>query len=470
MKKIFLVSLILFFAFSSVAFTADDAQQQQDAKAQEDEKTRELEVISAPKPVEKNLAVRYGTWLSSTFRKYTDIDNDKADVDNLKSSFEADVRFWIWGTYLKKHSFYLRFRNVNIDRNTGTGYTGIGSDNEGPYVDMAYLIDSLDIGNVKIGSKIGRQFFTIGRGIAFSGTHDGIEIDFTPPDFYLKSLFAHSNPKDDNIDLSVPEYDKKEDRLYLGTELSYTKFYPAIFYIYGLMQRDKQDDYPAGTSQCYRYHSQYLGVGIDKQSKKGWSYWTEYIKEWGRSFMDTTYVDPHRSKIDAWAADVGARYMFNLPTFPTFEAEYAIGSGDPDRTDVADTKPGGNQFGEDNNFSYYGYFGTGYAMAGRLSNLEQLKLQFGITPIMNKKFAKSIDVGAKVYLYRKEKAEAPIYDTQATHASNDVGKELNLFLYWEPNDNFYLNLKYGIFYPGDAFPETTNSNTKYFLARATLKF
>ncbi|HOX54929.1 MAG: alginate export family protein [Candidatus Omnitrophica bacterium] len=469
-KKQALFFLMLSFVFLPQTFAEDDTRQLQDAKAQEDEKTKELERISAPVPVKEKLAVKYGFWASSTFRQYTDFDNNKDLEDTLKESMEEDLRFWIWATYLQKHSIYLRFRNLYIDRDAGSGYTGIGSDNEGPYVDMAYLVDSMNLGNIKIGTKIGRQFFTIGRGIAFSGTHDGLEIDFTPPDFYLKTLIAHSNPKDDNIDLSVPEYDKKENRIYLGTELSYTRFYPNIFYVYGLIQRDRQEKYPAGTSQNYRYDSQYLGFGVDKQSRKGWSYWSEVIKEWGADYNDTTYVNPRKSEIDAWAVDLGTRYMLSLPLLPTFEAEYAFGSGDTDRTDVTDTKPGGNQTGDDKNFSYYGYFGTGYALAGRLSNLEQLKLQFGITPLMNKKFAKSIDVGAKLYFYRKAEAEGPIYDTQATQHDKDVGKELNLFLYWEPSDNLYLNIKYGIFYPGEAFSSNANSNTKYFLARATLKF
>lgn len=470
MKKIFLLALVLILAFPGLALAASQDTASQDDKNQEDEKVRELETISAPKPVQVKLFVKHGIWASSTFRKYKNIDNDSNDTDNLKNSFENDLRFWMWMTYLKRYSVYLRFRNTYITRHTGTGYTGIGDDNEGPYLDMAYIVGNVEFDNIKMGAKAGRQFFTIGRGIAFSGTHDGVILDCTPPNFYLKSLFAHSNPKDDNVDLSVPEYDKKENRLYLGTELSYTRFYPNIFYIYGLMQRDRQEDYPGGDSQRYQYHSQYLGVGFDKQSPKSFSYWLEFIKEWGRSFMDTTYVDPQRSKINAWALDLGTRYIFDLPTFPTLEAEYALGSGDPDRTDVADTKPGGNIFGQDNNFSYYGNFSTGYALAGRLSNLEILKIQLGFTPFKNIKFTKSIDMGVKFFWYWKDRAEGPIYDNQATMTNNEVGKEWDLFLYWEPNDNFYINLKFGLFYPGDAFPDATNTPTKYFATRATLKF
>ncbi|MBM3249092.1 MAG: hypothetical protein FJZ10_06730 [Candidatus Omnitrophica bacterium] len=469
MRKILFLFLILVVVFSSQIFAAEDTQQER-TNAEEDEKTKELEAISAPKPVKEKIAIKYGTWLSSTFRQYKNTDNDNTVPDKLKNSLEQDLRFWMWMTYLKKYSVYLRFRETYIRRSTSTGYTGIKDDAEGPYLDMGYLATNLEFGDIAVNTKLGRQFLLLGRGISFSGVHDGIELILKPPKFYVKGLFAHSNPKDNNLDQSVPEYDKKEERLYLGLEATYTSFYPTIFYIYGFAQRDKQDDHPAGTAQRYQYNSEYLGLGVDKQAKRGFSYWAEFIKEWGRSFNDTTYVDPHRSKIDAWALDVGTRYIFTLPALPTFEAEYALASGDPDRTDVTDTKPGGNQFGRDNNFSYYGYFGTGYALAARLSNLEMLKLQVGLTPVKDAKFAKSVDIGAKFYFYRKNRAEGPIYDTQATESNNDVGKEVNLFLYWQPNDNFYLNIKYGVFYPGDAFPETTNSNTQYFSTRATLKF
>jgi hypothetical protein len=211
-------------------------------------------------------------------------------------------------------------------------------------------------------------------------------------------------------------------------------------------------------------------MGIDRRSKKSLSYWLEVIKEWGRDFNDRTYVNPQRTKIDAWAMDIGTRYIFPVPTHPSLELEYAFGSGDPDRTDVVDTRSGGNRFGEDNNFSYYGYFATGYALAGRLSNLRLVKIQAGFTPFERTKLGKDIAIGAKVFLYRKHRAEGPIYDSQATEANEDIGKEFDLFLYWEPNSSFYMNLRFGIFYPGDAYPETTNSNTKYLLTRATFKF
>jgi hypothetical protein len=470
MKKIFCLILVLIFISVALAFADTDEQLAEDKRRQEDEQTKELEKTTAVKPVEEKFTVKFGGWLSSTFRKYKNIDNDSADTDNLKSSWENDLRYWLWMNYLKKYSIYLRLRNTYTSRTTGSGYTGIGDDNEGPYLDMGYFAGDFSVGKTNFGAKLGRQFFSIGRGISFSGVHDGIELAFRPKDFYLKGLFAHSNPKDDNIDLSVPQYDKKEDRLYLGLEASYTRLYPLILYIYGLTQRDLQEDYPYDLVQRYQYHSHYLGVGLDRQQKKGLSYWAELIKEWGRDFMDTYYVNPQRCKIDSWAADLGTRYIFETRTHPSLELEYAYGSGDPDRTDVTYTRLGGNQFGEDNNFSYYGYFSTGYALAARLSNLELVKIQAGFTPFENIKYAQDIDVGVKYFYYRKDRAEGPIYDTEASQSSNDVGQEINAFLYWQPRDNFYLNLRFGVFYPGDAFPDATNSNTKYFLCRATLTF
>src|SRR3989338_805279 len=128
MKKTFCLILIFILTTTYLSFAAEETQTQDD-KGQEFEKTKELEKIAVPKPAVERFVIEYGGWLSSTIRKYKNTDNDNPDTDNLKRSWEQDIRLWLWMTYLNKYTAYLRIRDTNIDRITGSGYTGIGNDN-----------------------------------------------------------------------------------------------------------------------------------------------------------------------------------------------------------------------------------------------------------------------------------------------------------------------------------------------------
>ncbi len=444
---------------------------EEERKRQEEEKVRELEVISALKPSLKKLYIQFGGFESASWRNYKNLDNNNPTEDTFKSSLENDLRFWLWLSSVSGYSVYLRMKQSYTTVRAGSDYTGIGDDYAGPFLDMGYIMWDVNWDEANFNTKLGRQYFYLGRGIAYSGVQDGVMLNLKPKNFYIKALASHSNPGDDNLDLSVPNYDKKENRYYYGIEAAYTGFAPHTLYAFGLVQHDASDENPDPSSnQSYRYNSQYLGVGLDNRTTGGLEYWLEFIKEWGTTFNDTAYVPGDKANIDAWAMDFGGRYTFDVSTHPALEFEYAYGSGDKDRTSVTDTKYGGNRYGKDTNFSYYGYFSTGYALASRLSNLALYKLETTITPFENIKFAKDIDIGLKYFIYRKAKSEGVIYDAQATLHNPDIGREIDMYLYWRPSKYFYLSTQYGIFYPGKAYPKSSNDPTQYLLVRSTIAF
>ncbi len=468
-NKIFLSALIVFFvslrfALAATPLTPDD-------KRQEEEKIKELEALSAPKPTQKQIFLQFGGWESASWRNYKNLDNDNALEDTLKFSLENDLRLWVWLSSVSGYSAYLRMKQSYTTRRTGSGYSGIGNDYAGPSLDMGYITKDINLSGISFNSSLGRQYFYLGRGIAFSGVHDGGALKLRPKNFSIKAIAAHSNSANDNLDLSVPNYDKKENRYYYGLEAAYVGFFPRTFYAFGLIQHDAADKHPDNASnQSYLYNSQYFGLGMDNRPKNGIEYWLEFLKEWGTTFNDTAVVPGDKADIDGWGMDFGLRHTFNVSTSPALEFEYAYGSGDKDRTSVTDTKNGGNRFGKDTNFSYYGYFATGYALDSRLSNLSLYKLETTLSPFENIRVAKDIDIGFKYFIYRKAKSDGGVYDLQATVSDPDVGNEIDAYLYWKPSERFYCSTQYGIFYPGKAFPDSSNDPTQYFLVRTTITF
>jgi hypothetical protein len=473
-NKIFLFALIVFFTSwqFAVAESIVGTYQLQDEKRQEEEKQRELERLAVPKPTKKWFRIQFGGWESITWRNYTDIDNSKSIEDTLKASLENDLRLWAWLSSFTGYSAYFRLKQSYTSRRTGTGYTGIGDDYSGPILDVGYLMCDINLGKVNFNAKLGRQYFYLGRGIVFSGVNDGGMFKLKPKNFYIKAVAAHSNPADQNLDLSAPDYDKNNSRYYYGLEAAYTGFFPLTLYAYGFGQHDSSKEEPTDpTHQRYLYNSQYLGLGLDGKAKKRLEYWLEFIKEWGVDFKDTAIVPAGgKADIDAWGLDCGSRYTLESFMHPSLEFEYAFGSGNKNRTSVTDTKNGGNRLGKDTNFSYYGYFATGYALASRLSNLSVYKVETTITPFEKIKFAKDIDIGFKYYIYKKAKADGGVYDTQATLDNSDIGNEVDAYLYFKPSEKFYVSTQYGIFFPGKAYPENQNDPTQYLLVRATFVF
>ena len=460
---------LILFLLLGLFLGAQNAQAQiseEEVRISEEETIRELEKAIIPPDVWEKLSLRYGGWFNSRFRDYKNLDNDGCDEDNLSSSLSEDLRLWGMLTYSNKHSLYVRLKNYYIHRSTGDGYTGIADDYEGPALDMAYV----DLGFGKSKFKIGRQYLYLGRGIVYAGVHDGVKIDLTSSDFYTKLIFAQTKPDEDNIDMSVPNYEKEGKRYFSGIEVSYLGVPNHAFYLFALAQRDQGDDYPEGETQNYIYDSEYYGLGFEGKRNENLRYWLELIRQTGKSYTDTYYVDLEKKDVDAWALDVGLRYAFDVLTNPYVEIEYAFGSGDEDRTGVTDTEYGGNQYGKDDNFLYFGNFFAGYASFLRLSNLHIWKFDAGFSPFNKTKLGKDITIGSKFFLYRKWHNAGAIYDYDATENNNDIGEEINVYFYWKLNSKVSYSLRYGVFFPGNAYPTTTNNNTKYLSSSLTLKF
>lgn len=472
MKKALLLVIVFILAFGNLyaqAQPVDETRTEED-RLIEDEVQQELEQITKfIPPPRKKFSIRFGGWLSSIFRNYTNTDNDKDADESVDQKWFHEIRLWTKMSFFRKYNIYLRVKNNYTDRTaSSTNYSGIGDDYRGPTFDVGYFSTKIRVKNRPVSLVIGRQYVYIGRGITYRNVHDGIKTTFETANFFYKAFLTQTLPDADNIDTSQPEYEKKGDRLFYGLEMGYLGFPNSVVYGYFLRQRDKSPTYFPGDAQAYSYDSEYLGIGFEGEAAK-LGYAAEIIRETGKTYTDfDERID--RSDVSAWAYNFSLRYLFDVATHPLLEVEYAYGSGDEDRTSVVESTTGGNIYGDDKNFLYFGTYYSGYALSPRLSNIQIYKIHLAFSPFERFDFGEGIVCGFKYYFYRKVKAEGGIYDSDATQPFKHIGHETDFYLYWNITPRLRWSFRYGVFFPGKAYPRNTNSNTRYLYTRVKYSF
>ncbi|MFC1708497.1 alginate export family protein [Candidatus Omnitrophota bacterium] len=417
---------------------------------------------------ESRLLFDYGFWLNYRYDDYHDDDNDKETKDLLSYSNSIDSRFWmklvlkppVGAAHENEHSVYVRIKDLRIQRKPDD--TGGGTDHDGPHLDYGYLTFDLR----PWWFEVGRQYFSVGRGIAYSDVNDGAQIFYIFPRSKIKAFFSHMLPHEDNVDLSVPGYDKGSDRYFYGLEYTYAGIPNHRLFGYYIVQRDYSNEIPIDGANDYTYDSEYLGIGAQGKIFTNTNYWAEVIRETGTSRVYTTL---QKLDVDAWAGDFGISYDWQAYTHPTLSLGYAFGSGDSDRASVTNTQ-NGNADGDDENFLYFGYFSTGYALAPRLSNLHFYKLGLSFTPFEKHKILKNCRFGIDYYRYYKFASGGGIYDLDATQANNDIGSEIDVNINWQIYSDLSCTLQYGHFQPEDAFPGSTGDSEDYFSLSLSLTF
>lgn len=457
---------LLFLLLNAKAF-ADDLQPGERAASIErarlvqDEVTQDLKYTEKESKKLGDFTLDYGGWVFFDMEKYNDMDHSKEIEDWVKNDNYTDTRIWLKATYYKMVTFYARLMNVYIDRpEVSSDYSGKGNVNTGPRVDMLYA--TLDLSkkyNVPFSVTVGRQYFSIGKGIAYSNTDDGVLATYRiGKDVYLRGFTSKSRDHQYNVDYSIPTFRSSNNRHYYGVELAYM-MKTAVYYVYGLFQRDRTKTYTPG--QNYTYDSEYVGTGISGQFGKAFSYWGEFIKEYGTSNTDATQTSLAVKDVDAMAFDIGANYKIDIYSHPSFEVEMTYGSGDEDRISVTNTI-GGNVNGRDTNFLYFGVFNAGYNFVPRLSNIYIYKVEASARPLeFIPHIGKNIAIGAKYYVYQKDKLSGGLYDIYATQYAKYVGAECDTYLHYKAYENLYFTVHCGIFFPGKAFSGNSKTNSTY---------
>ncbi|MFC1666333.1 alginate export family protein [Candidatus Omnitrophota bacterium] len=457
--KLKVLVIFLIILLSGEAFGAE-----RDRRIEEEKRLTLQETEQRVLEKEDRFAFDWGGWINHRFDNYHNDDNDRLTEDVIDHTNSIDTRLWLKAVLRNpldssgefEHSLYIRLKDYYIHRRPDD------NDRDGPHLDYAYL--TLDF--QPLWFRLGRGYFDVGRGIACSNVNDGAELFLIIPKWKFNLFLSQTLPHEDNIDISVPGYDKESDRVFYGFESTYFLNETNNVYGFFLMQRDSSDEDPENTSQDYTYDSEYTGVGVDGEAWGKIKYWGEFIMQTGQSY--TTGTNEQRD-ISAWAGNVGIKYETEVYSHPAVSFEYALGSGDPDRSSVTNTQ-NGNTSGDDNNFLYFGYIETGYALSPLLSNLEFYKLQASFKPLEQCQIFKRLTMDISYYLYRKDEETGAIYDLDATENDADIGKEIDVRIFWQAFSDLSFEVQYGHFYPGDAYPASTNDSEEYLAFSTSLAF
>jgi len=467
LTRIAFISAVSLCLNQSTPFAAEPSQRFIQERLVENQKLREMEryIRLAPKAEailakEKKLLLDFGGWTDVTYIEFHDDDNSGSTKDVFDADLSVDTRFWVQGIfrpvldrdYIYEHSVFAQLRNFYISRWPNEEQPAAQDDNDGPHVDLLYA--DLDLKLAKV--RFGRQFLILGQGISYSNVHDGIQVTSSFRNFEVASFFVRTLPHEENIDYSVPGFDKESDRYFTAAQLAWTPKQWARLYSYFLAQVDRSDPKPE-IGQDFAYQSQYWGIGSTVSNLGGFSAWAEYILETGSS---ATFVTNDRENVLAHAVNVGAYYRFPFITHPDVTAEYSFGSGDKERTSVTNTE-GGNLRGKDHNFLGFGYLPAGYALAPVLSNIQILRFGTSVRPLEKYWQLKNLSLGADAYFYWKHKELGGIYDVDATDGHFEIGQEVDFTLSWQITSDIITSVRYGVFFPGDAFPLTSNDPETY---------
>lgn len=422
---------------------------------------------AGPAPDQKNsyrigdLSGVYGVNLSTTFRWYRDIDNSDANPDFLKWALQERAALW---TSFSAGGWrgYFRGSMGNVDRGVGPTYTGIGADVDGPVVDLAFLTRDFETAEGPIVRlTAGRQVQYVGRGLVYYAVNDGLQVEVPGPVMSHKYFAARPLPHSDNIDFSVPGFDKENDRTFYGGEWTYSAIPRMSLYGYAVGQHDDSSENPVNIHQRFHYHSYYYGGGFAARPMDRLQLWGEAVKERGRGYQDRSRSgsdDP--TSVSAWAWILGGKYSFDAPLRPVIETEGAYGSGDPDRVLVTNTV-NGSADQMDSGFLYFGYYASGYALQPRLSNLYIYSAGFNFQPLSAHPAFERFLVGSKAFLYFKDEPDGGTSDFESGGNGRDLGHEWDAYIHWQVMPQLLWSVRYGIFLPGDGFTQDYQEPTQF---------
>jgi len=397
--------------------------------------------------------VEWGGFYVPSYTFYDDIDGGHAHV-----TFQ-DLRLWTQIQMDDVHRIFARMELVYQDYAAGDAQGFRQHDLLGPNLDVGYYELDLTAAArkywdtdwpVRVLGRGGRQYIEVGRGIALGEVLDAGLFIVEAADWGFTGFAGRNIESTDNIDRSAPTFTRSRRTVY-GGEFRYKGIDSHEPYAYFVIQRDWSDEKPPFAVQDWRYDSQYYGVGSRGSLAPRWRYELESVWQTGDSYAHLQSNDPE--PIRAYAFNAQVDWYPEHPLDPVLTGEYGYASGDGDRQQ-ATTAFFGNAAGtEDDAFQGFGYVNSGLALGARFTNLQFVRLGGQFTPYEKKTDAGRIDVGMDYYWLFKADPDGPISDFRATDTSGDVGQEIDIFLEWRIFSDLSWTIRYGRFFPGQAYPD-----------------
>ncbi|MEE9293729.1 MAG: alginate export family protein [Phycisphaerae bacterium] len=406
-------------------------------------------------PVTEDTQFDYGGSYSFFLFLYDD------GVNSSRTFRRHDLRLWArLGLDKGAHEFYARGRLSFVDFNPGDQFEE-EDDVDGMNLERGFY--KFDLAKAMLASsgtridynvefKIGRDFTQFGTGYALSTPLDQVLLRATLHDLELTGLMGKTIGSSQDFDqVRNPE---RTRRTFFGLQAKYRGLARHEPFAYVLWQRDHNRDVVPDTVQKFDYDSFYVGLGSTGEIVPRLRYSTEWVAETGRSFSSGATV--RRNNIAAWAWDLELEYLFNYKGRPRVGFEYMFASGDADRIVSPTSTIGGNSKGfKDTSFIGFGFRDTGLSFAPRLSNVHIWRLGGSFYPLEDHPKFNRLQLGTNWFLYHKHRSNAAVSDPTATDQSGYLGWEMDYFANWEVTTDFSATARYGVFFPGDAFPDET---------------
>lgn len=425
---------------------------------------RETRLLASPELSPADRAVLdYGAFLTLSYFSL-DVSDGSQGLNN-RGLRQYDLNLYARFSLDDAHSVYTRgrmqYRDYNAGDESGTDDDGLKGFLEEAYYrfDLARHLAAYD-GRATDNNLVitaGRQFVTWASGLTLSQYLDGglARLDLGPLSVTLLAGVTTYNTTD--FDTSRPKYDTSTYRGYYGAMASYQlgRHRP---YAYVLVQRDYNRDRRinvAGTDVAFDYNSHYLGLGATGSFSDQLVYTVEMVYEGGRTLSALTFdggglpLPQTEDAIRAWAGVAQLDYLPGDVRRSRLGVMLAVASGDRDRGDASGTFNGNEPGTVDRGFNGLGLLPAGYAFNPPLSNLIVFKAAASTFPLADRTGpAARLQLGAEALLYGKTVRQGPI--DELTTDDRFLGTELGTFATWRVLEDLTVQVRYAVFFPGDA--------------------
>ena len=394
-----------------------------------------------------------GSTISTTYT--TSDDNDRQDT-----VADAEDHAWVYDGRVyalvqnapRTSKFY--FRSAARYTETKKNSPAIrGSDFIQPKIEMLYWERAFSA-HFRHRLRLGRHFVSVGRGLAFGLTADGLSWQADRGRWSLRAMALRQNPGDDNLDFLAPGPGRTKRQFY-GFETRYQIRRGQSFGAYLLFNLDHNFDF-AVNGQRHQLDSRYYGFTMEASPLSRLSIWGEFVLERGLTYghLGTT----QRIGVYATAYDLGMQFFVGgTDLAPSIFAEVAGASGDRDRIGNVFSSSGGSTAGRDTVFRGFGGLNLGVALAPALANLHAFKSGFSVRPFARSSHMALNDCTLQLtYYYFLAEDEAgptsdPVYNVSPGGLGDNIGHEYDAQLSWKPLADLRYLLQLGMFVPGPAY-------------------
>lgn len=361
---------------------------------------------------------------------------DNRDLDDSKDDFLSFLDPTLTVEALYEASSYFEIfteleatKRINLDH--GDDISSPANDDELNLKQLYFDVKDLPAGGLTL--RVGRQEFEDTREWLYDEELDAVRVFYEHLNWSAELSASRQLVFRENL-LSNDSYD--EHRNYYMAYGTYKPFKDHEFNAYTILV----DDRDASDAQLH------FGLRSRGHFLDTLAYWVD---------LGAVHGEDGDADIRGYGFDAGLTYTFDTKLSPALTVGYAFGSGDSDREDSVDRNF--RQTGiQDNTGRFSGVEDVqlyGETLDPELSNIGLLTLGLGIRPTEKS----SVEV-----IYHHYRQDEPVaaelrnaWIRAETEGKNrELGQAIDIVIGFQEVHNLQLYAKYGLFFPGDAFPES----------------